>query len=75
MLCSISKPSRSLFYLAVNPLSNAWEELEEELAQEEEIKLTDVIVCENIEGEIKLTKEQGDGTTMMERSTSWSKAT
>jgi hypothetical protein len=47
--------------LAVNPLNNAWEELEEELALEE-IKLTKALIRENLDEEIKLTKEQGDAT-------------
>jgi hypothetical protein len=47
--------------LALNPLHNAWGELEEELSLIK-ILLGKEIICENLDEEIKLTKERGDAT-------------
>jgi hypothetical protein len=52
--------------LALNPLCNAWEELKEELSLFE-TSLGEEIVSENLEEEIKLTKEKGDVTYQGER--------
>jgi hypothetical protein len=47
--------------LALNPLHNAWGELEEELSLLE-ISLEEEFLCENLEEEVQLTNDKGDVT-------------